>query len=276
VASQELGPLGARDGPAASVDCPAVDALRSVAGWFVVVLLLALRKANRSKEAWALLAPLAVLYLLLAVAERGLNAYLVFHYHQYICSSVADLLRYFALSLTILLAVTDKFVIPWRFLRWVLALLFLFLCGDVQIATNQWPFLEAGVWPILLAVFLLAFMLGHSVVHAILRRRFGSARFSWWYACFCLVFGLVPLLILGMMEAHLSRSVQLSSTLEQFRAVVVLTSAITLPYLVFSAFIILALFNRTYRQRFTRAFGVGLLPPPPAQVELPDPLVVQR
>ncbi len=122
-------------------------------------------------------------------------------------SSMADLLRYFALSLAILLAVADKFVIPWRVLRWVLALLFLFLCGDMQIATNQWPFLEAGVWPILFAVFLLAFMLGHSVVHAILRRRFGSDRFSWWYPGFCLVFGLVPLLILGMMEAHLIRFV---------------------------------------------------------------------
>jgi hypothetical protein len=85
-----------------------------------VVLLLSLRKANRVKEAWALLAPLAVLYLVLAVAERLLNAYLVFHYHQYICSALADLLRYFALSVAILLAIADRLDIPWRPVRFVM------------------------------------------------------------------------------------------------------------------------------------------------------------
>ena len=58
------------------VNCPVGDSLRSVAGWFVVVLLLLLRKANRVKEAWTLLIPLVVVYLALAVAERQLNAYL--------------------------------------------------------------------------------------------------------------------------------------------------------------------------------------------------------
>ena len=79
------------------------DSLRSVAGWFVVILLLLLRKANRVKEAWTLLVPLVALYLALATAERQLNAYLIFHLHQYICSGLADLLRYFALSVAIVL-----------------------------------------------------------------------------------------------------------------------------------------------------------------------------
>ena len=96
MASQNIGSLGPRDGPVVRVNCPVGDSLRSVVGWFVVVLLLLLRKANRVKEAWALLVPLAVLYLALGVVERPLNAYLVFHYHQYICSALADLLRYFA------------------------------------------------------------------------------------------------------------------------------------------------------------------------------------
>jgi hypothetical protein len=43
----------------------------------------------------------------------------------------------------------------------------------------------------------------------------------------------------------------------------VLTSAITLPYLVFSAFILLALRSPLYRNRFTRAFGVTNLAPEP-------------
>jgi hypothetical protein len=245
------------------VNCPVGDSLRSVAGWFVVVLLLLLRKANRVKEAWALLIPLVVLYLLLAVAERQLNAYLVFHYHQYICSALADLLRYFALSLAILLAIADRLDIPWRPVRFVLVCLFLLLCGDAQIATNEWPFLDAGKWAIIFALILVVFMVGHSLVHAALRRCFKHARFRWWYSGFCLVFGLVPMLALGAVEAHLSRSIQLSSTQEQFRIVVVLASAITLPYPLFYAFILLALRSPLYCDRFAQAFGVTSLAPEP-------------
>ena len=96
------------------VECPVGDSLRSVAGWFVLVLLLLSRKANRLKAAWTLLIPLVALYLALAVAERLLNAYLIFHYHQYICSALADLLRYFALSLAILLAIADRLDSEWH------------------------------------------------------------------------------------------------------------------------------------------------------------------
>jgi hypothetical protein len=234
-----------------------------VAGWFAVVLLLLLRKANRVKEAWALLVPLAVLYLVLAVAERQLNAYLVFHYHQYICSALADLLRYFALSLAILLAIADRLDIPWRPVRFVLVCLFLLLCADGQIAANEWPFLDAGKWAIIFTLILVAFMAGHAVVHAVLRRCFKPARFRWWYSGFCLVFGLAPMLALGAVEVHLSRSTQLSSTLEQYRIVVVLASAITLPYLLFYAFILLALRSPLYRERFARVFGVTSLAPEP-------------
>ncbi|MCX6928640.1 MAG: hypothetical protein NT154_36325, partial [Verrucomicrobia bacterium] len=215
--------------------------MRSVAGWLVVVLLLWLRKANRLKEAWTLLIPLVAIYLPLAVAERQLNAYMVFHYHQYICSALADLLRYFALSLDILLAIADRLDIPWRPLRFVLVFLFLLLCADVQVAINEWPFLEAARWAFFFAVILIIFMSGHSLFHAVLRRCVKPPRFQRWYAGFCLLFGLAPMLTLGVVEACLSRSMQLQSTQEQFRIVVVLTSAISLPYLVFSAFLLLAL-----------------------------------
>ena len=47
--------------------------------------------------------------------------------------------------------------------------------------------------------------------------------------------------------------------MELYRIVVVLTSAITLPYLVFYAFILLALRNPLYRDRFANAFGVTSL-----------------
>ena len=263
MASQNLGLLGARDGPTTQVECPIPDSLRRVAGWFVLILLLLLRKANRVKEAWTLLIPLVVLYLALAVAERQLNAYLIFHIHQYLCSALADLLRYFALSLAILLAIADRLDIPWRPVRFVVVFFFLLPCVDAQIALNEWPFLDAERWMFFFARFLLLFLVGHSLVRAVLRRCVKPARFRWWYGGFCLVFGLVPMLTLGAMEAHFSRSVQLQSAFEQFRIAVVLTGAITLPYLVFLAFIFLALRSPLYRDRLARAFGLTSLAPEP-------------
>jgi len=259
VASQNIGSLGASDGPVVRVNCPIGDSLRSVAGWFVVLAVLLLRRANRTKQAWALLVPLTVLYLALAFAERQLNGYLVFHYHQYICSALADLLRFFALSLALVLAVADRLDIPWRPVRFLLVFLFLLVCAYAQISANAWPILEAGRWAMIFTVILVVFTVGQSVIHAIFRRCFKPAGFHWWYSGFCLVFGLAPMLVLGIMEVQLSRSIQLSSRLEQFRIVVVLTSAITLPYLVFYGFVLLALRNSLYRDRFGRAFGVTRL-----------------
>jgi hypothetical protein len=236
----------------------------------VVVLLLVLRRANRLKEAWALLVPLVVLYLVLTVAERQLNAYLIFHLHQYICSAAADLLRYFALSLAILLAIADHLDVPWRWLRFVVVFLFLLLCADVQIAMNAWPSLDAGIWAVIFGVILLLFLVGHSLVQAVLRRWVSPTRFRWWYGGFCLVFGLVPMLALGAVEACLSRSMQLQSTQEQFRVAAVLTSAISLPYLVFFAFLVLGLRSPLYRDRLAHAFGViRLAPEPTAKAEWP-------
>ena len=97
-------------------------------------------------------------------------------------------------------------------------------------------------------------------------------RFRWWYPGFCLVFGLVPLLVLGAIEFNPRHSVQLQSSMEQYRVIVVLTSAITLPYLVFYAFILLALRSALYGDRFAHAFGVTSLAPEPAvkPESLPD------
>jgi hypothetical protein len=245
-----------------------------------VALLLLLRKANRLKAACALLIPLFAIYSVLAVVERQLNGYLVFHYHQYICSALADLLRYFALSLAILLAIADRLDIPWRPVRFALVFLLLLLSADVQIASNGWPFLDTAKWALIFTLILLLFMTGHSLLHAVLRRWVKPARFRWWYGAFCLVFGLVPLLTLGAVEACLSRSPQLQSTQEQFRIVVVLTGAIAPPYLVFFAFILLALRSPLYCDRLARAFGLTRLAsesmPRPASPDAPLQLAPER
>ena len=141
----------------------------------------------------------------------------------------------------------------------------------MQIATNEWPFLDVGKWAIIFAVILLLFMVGHSLVHAVLRRCFKPARFRWWYAGFCLVFGLVPLLVLGAIEVPPQPLGPIaehawSCTASRWCS----TSAITLPYLVFFAFILLALRSPLYRDRFARAFGVTSLAPEP--IVEPEPL----
>lgn len=277
--SQPIGTLGPRDGPAVQVQCPPSDTLRVVAAVPVLVLLLVLRKANRVKESWRLLISLAGLYFLLGAAERLLNGYLLFHYHQYICSSLADLLWFFGLSLAIVLAIAASLHIPWRVVRFVIVTLLVFLANSLQIAANPWPFLDSGKWAMLFGFFLVVFMIGNAIVRAVLRRLAGPNRFGRLYGWFCLVLGVVPLLVLWVAEAVMSRSVQLQSTQEMFRMLVLFTAAICLPYVVFWVFLLPALIGpRTspgqpypdandpgaggprgspwLGERFARAFGV--------------------
>lgn len=259
MASQDLGALGAREGPALAVNSPVGDSLRSVAGWFMVIFLLLVRKVNRSPEGWKLLLPLLAVYALLGVAERGLNAYFLFNMHQYLCTAFADLFRFFSLSLAVVLAIGDRLTMPWRLLRFVIVLLLLFMGNNLQIASNAWPMLHAGAWTAIFGVVLLVFMLGHSLMHATLRRCFKSGRFRWGYGGFCLCFGMAPLFILGIVEFFLSRSQQLQSTYELYRMVVVITAAITLPWAVWFWFVLLAANSALYAQRVAGAFGVTRL-----------------
>jgi hypothetical protein len=264
VATQELGALGPRDGAPVEVVCPLLDSLRSVAGWFAVILLLLFRKPNRTAQALAILAPLLALYISFAFAERQLNACLLFHYHQYLCSSFGDLFRFFALSLAVVLCLADRLDMPWRWLRFLLVLLLLFLFGNLQIAANAWPMLNTRAWAVIFGIILLAFMVGHSALNAVLRRCARGGRFRWWYGGCALVFGVVPLLVLGAVELHLRRSVQLQSTYETYRVTVVLASAISLPWFVLFWFVLLAARSPFYARRLAQALGVrNLLPEEP-------------
>jgi hypothetical protein len=258
IASQDLGALGLRAGEPLRLSCPPGDALRGIVGWVPLLLLLLLRKANRTRQIWAVLLPTLALYLVFGVAERTLNAYLVFHYHQYICSVIADLMRFLAVSLALVVAVADLLTPPWRWLRFLVLYFLLFLATNLQIASNAWPFLSASAWTAFFAVFLLIFLTGHGVVTAVLRHWVGAERFRTFYAGFCVVAGTVPLLILAAVEWKLSRSMQLSSTTERFRIIVVLASALSLPWLVYSGYVLLAARNSVCGERLTRAFGLPL------------------
>ena len=261
VASQDLGPLGPSRGTPVEADCPPGDSLRSVAGALAVLLLLLIRKPNRTKQAWTLPPALIVLWLLLGFAERRLNVYLVFHYHQYLCTSFADLLRYLSLGIGLVLCISDRLVLPWRWLRFLVVLLLLGLFGQVQIALNAWPMLHSAGWAIIYSLMLLVFMLGHAVVVALLKRWVRPERYRRVHAGFCLLVGVLPGLILVGVDWMLSSSVQLQSTTELLRVIDVLTSGITLPYFVFFWFILLARYSPLYAERLVRGFG---LPAPAA------------
>ncbi len=219
------------------------------------------------KEGWLLLVPLLAVYVLLGTIERQLNGYLVFHYHQYICSSISDLLWFLSVSMAVLLTFGDKLTMPWRLLRFLLICAFLFLLNSIQIALNAWPFLDAGKWAIIFGVILMLFMVGNSIVRALLRWAAGPARFRWWYAGFCLFIGVVPLLVLLIMETQTNRATQLQSSMERFRMAVVLTSAICLPYAVSSVFVLLGIRSSLYRDRLANVFGVKDLAGPKQEVK---------
>ena len=235
--------------------------MRSVAGALPLLLLLLLRKANRTKPAWALPFALIALWLLLGLAERQLNVYMVFHYHQYLCTSFADLFRFFGFGIGVVLCISDRLVLPWRWLRFVIVLLLLALLGQVQISLNAWPLLHSAAWALIYSLMLLVFMLGHAVVTAVLKRWVRPERFRFVHAGFCLLVGVVPGLILVGVDWMLSSSVQLQSTTALLRVIDVLTSAITLPYFVFFCFVVLGGCSPLYAERLVSGFG---LPAPTA------------
>jgi hypothetical protein len=214
-----------------------------------------MRKANRTSTAWAILAPLILINLLLGAAERLLNAYFVFHYHQYVCSALGDLLRVFALSIAAWLALADLLQLRSRLLRFLLAFLFLLLAGVWQLAPNQWPMLNSSFWIIAYFIMLMAFMLGHAGLKALLSRFSGPKGFPNGYAGLCLLFGLGPILIIGGLGLKLDRPTELSSTFELIRTWIVLGAAFTLPYFVLFWFILSARFFPSLAPRLANGFG---------------------
>jgi len=237
------------------VHCPALDSLRGAILWLVLLGILLVRKANRTVAAWAILFPLLAIQLILSVAEGRLNAYFIFHYHQYLCSSICELMRLFALALAILLAMSERTAIRNRFLRWAVVTAILLALGSAGIGSQAWPFLGVGGWTLIYTVFVLIFMAGNAGVKAVLGRLVGRDRFDRWYEGFCLVWGIGPVLILGGIEFGLSDIRQPQGSLEALRFLITLGAAVCLPYLVLFWFVLLARFSPRYRERLGRCLG---------------------
>jgi hypothetical protein len=264
VISHDIGSFGPRDGAPIEVSPPIADSLRSVAGWSTLLLLLFLRKANRTRQTWLLLLPLFAVYLSAAVVERQLNTYFVFHLHQYFCSTLCELLCFFSVSVAAVLCLADDaWKASWRRVRFLAVLLLLCLVGGLQIALNAWPMPNA--WPLSFSegwvkayvVMVLVFMIGHGLLTAILRRCVQGVRVGRWYAGFCCALGVVPLLVLLAVEWRRSGSPWVRSTYETLRMTAAYTSVFSLPWFAMFWFGLLAACNSFWRERLSSSFGVA-------------------
>jgi hypothetical protein len=294
VPEQDIAALGPAQGPAVPVHCPIRDSLRRVLLWFVLLVLM-LRKPNRTRQAWTLVLVLGALSLLLHAAEGYVNAHVVFYLHRHICTVICELLQALAMALAVLLAMSDLIALRHRLLRFLLVFFILFEAGAVAILPNAPVVLSTGVWIAVFGFFLLVFMIGHAILQALLRvcsdagRRFFAGRASLrqappefapepleangnaqrtkicpdghttnllaWSAALSLLLGAGPLVAFAIIGSILSRSLQLQSTLEYFRLAVTLSQALLGPYFVLSWFLLLALFVPLYRERLSRCFG---------------------
>ncbi len=267
---RDLGPLGPREGPQASVWCPLSDSLRSLGPWFLLGGLLLLRKANRTRAAWAVLFPLTAVYLVLHIVEATVNSHSTWNCTAYRCSLACELLRSLALGLAVLLTVSDLIRVRRRFLRAAVVFSIVVLSGSmarllnaplsVVMQPNPPSALSAPTWSILFGVLVLVFLLGLRVITALLRRWAGPRTLKW-CAGICLVLGIASVLVLASVKPLLT-STPLLTTRHLIVNLGALAQPFLAPYFVFFWFAVLALRSPFYRQRFTNCF-VGSATPPP-------------
>jgi hypothetical protein len=263
VAVYDLGSLGPVEGPAVSVPCALLDSLRSVYLWFVLGGLLLLRRANRTRAAWAVVLPLLAVYAVLHVVEGIVGSHSLWCVTPFLCSLVCEMLRSLALGLAILLTVSDRVKVRSRVLRDALTFVILVSAGSAAIALNA-PlssvrsakgtlFLSPSLWSIVFGVVVLIFMIGLSLISAVLRRLTGGRALQW-CARVCFALGTASILVLVGTHLLIAGSRSMSSQQSLFLAGTLLGSFLG-PYLVFFWFVLLALLSPFYRQRFAHCLG---------------------
>jgi hypothetical protein len=263
VAVRDLGSLGPAEGPPISVPCALSDSLRSVYLWFVLGGLLLLRRANRTKAAWAVVLPLLAVYGILHVVEGTVNSHSLWSVTPFLCSLGCEMLRSLALGLAVLLTLSDRIKVRSRVLRAALTFVVLVVAGSAAVVLNA-PlssvrsarptlFLSPVNWSIVFGVVVLTFMIGQSIISAVLRRLTG-ARALPWCARVCFALGAASILVLVGTKLLIVEARLMSNQQSLFAAGALLGSLLG-PYLVFFWFVLLALRSPFYRQRFANCFG---------------------
>ena len=258
-AVRNLGSLAPLEGPPTVVECPLRDSLRSVYPWFVLGGLLLLRRANRTRAAWAILLPLLAVYAAVYIVENTVGHRAFWYLTPTICSLICEMLRSLALGIAFLLAVADLIKVRSRFLRFILTSLVIFIAGGSAILLNTPFLLESHLWLIPFGVVLLIFRAGLSLIAALLRR-FSRRHQLQWCAGVSLILGACSILILtgALLASHSAESLTTQQVL--YYAAVAPQPFLT-PYLVFFLFALPALLSPFYRRRFAHCLAGDSSPP---------------
>jgi hypothetical protein len=238
------------------------DSLRSICLWLVPGGLLLLREANRTRAAWAVVLPLLAVYGILHVVEGTVGSHSLWNVTPFFSSLACEMLRSLALGLAILLTLSDWVRVRSRVLRAATTFVILVLTGSaatvlntplvVAMPGNPSRALNPVLWSILFGIIVLVFMIGLSIISALLRWLTGGQALKW-CGRVCLALGAASILIpVGI--SLLINSAPLMSSRQSFFMVGALLEPFLSPYLVFFWFVLLALLSPFYRQRFTNCF----------------------
>ncbi len=240
---------GPEQGESVSVSVPRSDVCRGGILWLILLGLLILSPAYRSYRAWSLLGLTVGICLLLQAVNYGLSCFVLFHWHIKFFAVLCETLQFLAVSLAILLCVSPRIDVRSAFLRFMLLLVFLEGLGCIATLLNPWTFLPAHAYPLFYAVWVGIFWMGHSAARSTIRRMTSPQRSSFWYLGWCLFWGLVPVLVLSIIQYVLSRSLRSRSTMDLLRTSIGFCSLFFVPYTVYAAFLLLAARSPFWKKR---------------------------
>jgi hypothetical protein len=228
---------------------PLSDAGRGAFLWLVLLGLLILCPANRTRHAWSLFFVTVGICVFVQAIEYGLSRFFLFHLYIKFCSVMSEALQFLAVSLAILLCVSHWIRTRFAFVRFMLLLVTLVGLGCIAAWLSPWIFLPGTMYPLLYCVCACIVWMGHSVSRLAIHKLTSPKRFMLWYTGWCLFIGCVPILVLSTTQYILSRSIQLQSTMELFRMSIFFCSLLCIPYAISVCFLLLAGNSTFWRER---------------------------
>ena len=183
-----------------------------------------------------------------------LGRFFLFHLHINFCLVMSEALRSLAVSLAILLCVSNWIRTRFAFIRFIWLLVVMAGLGWIAARLNPWTFLPGIMYPLLYCVCACIFWMGNTVVRYVIKKLTSPKCYMCWHTAWFLFIGLVPMLVLATTQYILSRSIQLQSSQVLFRMLIFYCSLFCLPYAIYACFLILAGSSTLWRERLDRCF----------------------
>jgi hypothetical protein len=237
------------------VECPLRDSLRSVYPWFVLMLLMLLRRSNRTRRAWAVFLPLLAIYGVLRLAENGSDGPMAWYVSMHIRAFVCESLRALALGIALLVAISDSIRVRSAFLRRLLALVVVLSGGTAAILLNAPIAANSAIPVVAFAAIVLISALGVAVISVLLRWLLGRHDLRWHVSVYLMLAVGPFLLIRGVRLLLLHGPRSLLSTLQQVTIAGIVTQVLFAPYFVFFCFALLALLSPANRRRLANCLA---------------------